>query len=124
MLPGTETEKEYSDKPSPGDIQEIEVFLVECLAWGLLRAYGVDRPPVPVREMIEHALPAFGRLTLLEMNLGLYKVAYRSCLDGSRVIVVDPIAPSDVQREGMARELYVAFCRSPRGALWSSPTNR
>jgi len=66
--------------------------------------------------MIQHALPVFERLTLLEMNLGLYKVAYRSCLDGSRVIVVDPTAPSDLQREGMARELYVAFCRSSRAA--------
>lgn len=66
--------------------------------------------------MIQHALPVFERLSLLEMNLGLYKAAYRSCLDGSRVIVVDPTAPPNLQREGMARELYVAFCRSSRAA--------
>jgi hypothetical protein len=94
----------------------MERFLVECLAWGLLRAHSIKEPPVPVREMIQHALPVFERLTLLEMNLGLYKAAYRSCLDGSRVIVVDPTAPHDLQREGMARELYVAFCRSSRAA--------
>jgi hypothetical protein len=66
--------------------------------------------------MIQHPLPVFERLSLLEMNLGLYRVAYRSCLDGSRVIVVDPTTSPQLQREGMARELYVAFCRSPRAA--------
>jgi hypothetical protein len=93
-----------------------EAFLIECLAWGLLRAYDVTEPPVPIREMIKHPIPVFERLSLLEMNLGLYKAAYRSCLDGSRLIVVDPTVPSDVQRESMARELYVAFCLSPRAA--------
>ncbi len=95
---------------------DAEAFLVECLAWGLLRAYGIEEPPVPVREMIENPLPIFERLTLLELSLGLYDVAYRSCSDGSRLIVVDPTRPRTVQRVGMARELYVAFCRSSRAA--------
>jgi hypothetical protein len=95
---------------------DAEVFFVECLAWGLLRAYGIEEPPVPVREMIKHPLPIFERLALLELNLGLYNATYRSCLDGSRLIVVDLVKPRVVQRASMAREMYVAFCRSHRAA--------
>jgi hypothetical protein len=71
--------------------------------------------------LIEDKIPAFENLALLEMSLGLYKAAYRSCLDGSRVIVIDPTASPDVQREGIARELYVAFCRSARGGELAWP---
>jgi hypothetical protein len=92
----------------------VETFFVDCLAWGMLRAYGIKAPPVPVQEMVKHPIPVFEQLALLEMNLGLYKAAYRSCLDGSRLIVVDPTIPLDIQRESIARELYVAFCFSPQ----------
>lgn len=91
---------------------DVERFFVECLAWGMLRAYGIKEPPVPVQEMVKHPIPVLGQITLLEMNLGLYKAAYRSCLDGSRLIVVDPTLPLDTRRESIARELYVAFCFS------------
>jgi len=101
---------------SGGEPSDVEVFLVECLAWGLLRAYGVERPPVPVREMAKRPLPIFERLSLLELNLGLYDVAYRTCLDGVRLIVVDLEKSRAVQRAGTARALYVAFCRSSRAA--------
>jgi hypothetical protein len=104
--------REYSNK----ELLNVESLLVECLAWGLLRAHGVEGPPVPVREMIKHPLPIFERLTFVELSLGLYDAAYRSCLNGSRLIVVDPTGSRAVQRTGMARELYVAFCRSPRAA--------
>ncbi len=93
-----------------------DTFLVECLAYGLLRAWGVERPPVPVREMLHRPLPIFEHLSLLELHLGLYDAAYQSLLDGSRLIVVDLDHPPAVQRAGMARELYVAFCRSARAA--------
>jgi Zn-dependent peptidase ImmA (M78 family) len=89
---------------------------MECLAWGLLRAYGVEGPPVPVREMILHSLPIFDRLSILELNLGLYDAAYKFLLDGSRLIAVDLGKPQVVQRASMARELYVAFCHSSRAA--------
>lgn len=110
--PGEEMRRGHSRK----ELSDTEVFLTECLAWGLLRAYGIENPPVPVREMLRHPLPIFERLSLVELNLGLYDAAYRSCLDGSRLIVVDPTRPDVAQRVGMARELYVAFCRSPRVA--------
>jgi hypothetical protein len=103
---------EYPTKTFSG----VEVFLVESLAHGLLGACGVEKPPVPVRKMIRHSLPIFERLNLLELRLGLYDVAYRSLPNGSRVIVVDLCRPPTVQRAGMARELYSAFCRSPRAA--------
>lgn len=93
-----------------------EIFLVECLAWGLLRAYAIEGPPVPVREMVKHPISVFGRLSLLEVNLGLYDAAYRSCLDGSRLIAVDLCKPPPVQRASIARALYVAFCCSARAA--------
>ena len=111
-LPGAETGRECSDDGPLG----IEVFLAECLACGLLRAYGIEEPPVPVWEMVRHPVPIFEHLSLLELNLGLYDAAYRSCLDGARLIVVDAARPRTVQRAGMARALYVAFCRSPRAA--------
>jgi hypothetical protein len=95
---------------------DVEAFLVESLAWGLLQAYAVGNPPVPVREMVENPLPIFENLTLLEVNLGLYKATYRSCLDGSRLIIVDRTTPAEVQRESIARELYVAFCHSSRAS--------
>jgi len=98
-----------------------ETFLVECLAWGLLRAYGVKTPPVPVQEMIEHPIPVFEHLSLLELDLGLYDAAYRPCLNGSRLIVVDPTKPHTIQRASTARELYVAFCRSSRAAEMNWP---
>jgi len=115
-------EEEMRQKHSPEERFNTEIFLVECLAWGLLRAYDFRVPPVPVQEMIEHPLPIFERLTLLKLNLGLYDAAYRPCLDGQRLIVVDPTKPHAVQRTSMARELYVAFCRSPRAAelCWPS----
>jgi len=112
MLPRGTIGREYTDKEPPNT----EVFLVECLAWGLLRAYGIAEPPVPVRDMIKHPLPIFERLTLLELNLGLYDATYRPLLDGSQLIAVDLAKPGVVQRAGIARELYVAFCRSPRAA--------
>ncbi len=87
-------------------------FFVECLAWGVLRAYDIKKPPVPVHKMIKYPIPVLGQITLLEMNLGLYKAAYRSCLDGSRLIVVDPTISLETRRESVARELYVAFCFS------------
>ena len=112
LTPGEDTRREHPRK----ELSDTEGFLIECLAWGLLRAYGIENPPVPVREMIRHPLRIFERLALVELNLGLYDAAYRSCLNGSRLIVVDPTRPDVVQCAGMARELYVAFCRSPRAA--------
>jgi hypothetical protein len=92
----------------------VEAFLIESLAQGLLAAYDIEKPAVPVRQMIRHPLPIFERLNLLELRLGLYDVTYRSLPNGSRVIVVDLARPFTVQRVGMARELYIAFCRSAR----------
>ena len=94
----------------------LEGFLTESLAYGLLQAFGVSGPPVPVRDMIEAPHRAFGPLSLLELNLGLYDAAYRSLLNGSRLIAVELDHPATVQRAAMARELYVAFCRSQRAA--------
>jgi hypothetical protein len=102
----------WRDKSTP----DAKAFLVECLAWGLLQAYAVANPPVPVREMVNNPLSIFENLTLLEVKLGLYKATYRSCLDGSRLIIVDRTTPADVQRESIARELYVAFCHSSRAS--------
>jgi hypothetical protein len=100
----------------------LDVFLIECLAWGLLRAYSVEKPPVSVREMIRRPLPMFDRLTLLELNLGLYDATYKLLLDGSRLIAVDLGKPRVVQRVGIARELYVAFCHSSRAAELGWPS--
>jgi len=94
----------------------LEGFLAESLAYGLLQAFHVAGPPVPVRAMIEEPHQAFGPLSLLELNLGLYDAAYRSALDGARLIAVDLDHPTTIQRAAMARELYVAFCRSQRAA--------
>lgn len=115
-----ETGQKCPDDESPG----VEVFLVESLAHGLLGVYGVEEPPVPVQGMIQHPLPIFEHLTLLELRLGLYDVAYRSLLNGSRVIVVDPDRPPAIQRVGVARELYVAFCHSSRAAELRWPNRR
>lgn len=117
MLPEEDSGQEYSGEEPLG----IEGFLVECLAWGLLQAYDIEEPPVPVREMIQHPLPIFGRLTLLELNLGLYDATYKLLLDGSQLIAVDLIKSYAVQRASMARELYVAFCHSFRAAELSWP---
>jgi hypothetical protein len=106
---------------SDQEFSSAEAFLVECLAMGLLQAYEVEGPPVPVQEMIRHPLPLFERLTLLELNLGLYDAAYRSLLDGSHLIVVDLLKPQPIQRASMARELYVAFCYSPRATELNWP---
>jgi len=97
---------------------DLDIFLVESLALGILRAYEIKEPPVPIRRMIkiQSPLSIFKHLNLLELRLGLYDVAYRSLPNGSRVIVVDLNYPFTIQRTGVARELYVAFCRSPRAA--------
>ena len=71
--------------------------------------------------MIQHPIPIFKRLTLLELNLGLYDATYKLLLDGSQLIAVDLVKPHAVQRVSMARELYVAFCRSSRAADLSWP---
>jgi hypothetical protein len=105
-------EQEYLDETLSGT----ESFLIESLALGVLEAWGIEGPPVPVRSMLQNPLPIFKRLNLLELRLGLYDVAYRSLPNGSRVIVVDLAYPSTIQRAGVARELYVAFCRSSRAA--------
>ncbi|RLC69780.1 MAG: hypothetical protein DRI81_20010 [Chloroflexi bacterium] len=107
-------EGEAGQKHSDEELSDTDAFLIECLAWGLLQVHDIKAPPVDVREILEHPLPIFKRLTLLELSLGLYDAAYRSCLDGSRLIVVDPTRDRVIQRAGMARELYVAFCHSQR----------
>jgi len=89
-------------------------FLAESLAYGLLRAFHVQGPPVPVRDMIRAPHPVFERLSLLELNLGLYDAVYRSLINGSCLIAVDLEHPLVLQRFAMARELYVAFCCSHR----------
>jgi len=109
-------EREVGQKHSDEELSDTDAFLVECLAWGLLQVYDIKAPPVDVQKILEHPLPIFKRLALLELSLGLYDAAYRSCLDGSRLIVVDPARHRAVQRAGMARELYVAFCHSQRAA--------
>jgi len=91
-----------------------EGFLVESLAYGMLEACRIQGPPVPVREMIRDPHPVFERLSLLELNLGLYDAVYRSLMDGSCLIAVDLDHAPNVRRFAMARELYVAFCCSPR----------
>lgn len=103
-------ERAYSGEPPAG----LQGFLAESLAYGLLQAFDVRGPPVPVRDMIQAPHPAFGPLSLLELNLGLYDAAYRSLLNGARLIAVDLDHPPTAQRAAMARELYVAFCRSRR----------
>lgn len=97
-------------------VPDSQALLVECLAWGFLHAHRVAGPPVPVRDIVQHPLPVLECLQLLEVNLGLYDAFYRSCLDGARLIAVDLAKPLTAQRAGLARELYVAFCRSPRAA--------
>ncbi len=92
----------------------LEGFLVESLAYGLLQVFGVKGPPVPVRDMVRDPHPVFERLSLLELNIGLYDAVYRSLVNGSRLIAVDLGHPLAVQRFAMARELYVAFCCSHR----------
>ena len=94
----------------------LEGFLVESLSYGLLQAFHVQGPPVPVREMVRAPHPVFERLSLLELNLGLYDAVYRSLINGSCLIAVDLDHPPALQRFAMARELYVAFCCSPRAA--------
>jgi len=94
----------------------LEGFLVESLAYGVLQACHVHGPLVPVREMIRDPHPVFERLSLLELNLGLYDAVYRSLINGSCLIAVDLDHPPDARRFAMARELYVAFCCSPRAA--------
>ncbi len=121
MSPPSGAETAYHTDTPAAQALKPDLFLVECLAWGILRAHSIEEPPVPVRDLVEDTIPVFDNLTLLEMNLGLYRAAYRSCMDGSRVIVIDPTASPDVQREGIARELYVAFCRSARGAELAWP---
>jgi hypothetical protein len=113
---GTGSIQEFTAKWQDEGTVDVKAFLVECLAWGLLQAYTVENPPVPVREMVKNPLSVFENLTLLEVKLGLYKATYRSCLDGSRLIIVDRTTPANVQRESIARELYVAFCHSPRAS--------
>lgn len=112
QLLSSEIRQEHPDEPFP----DVEAFLVESLAQGLLAAFDIEKPPVPVRRMIRYPLLIFERLNLLELSLGLYDVTYRSLPNGSRVIVVDLNPPLAVQRAGMARELYVAFCRSSHAA--------
>ena len=94
----------------------LEGFLIESLAYGLLEAFRVQGPPVPVREMIRDPHPVFERLSLLELSLGLYDAVYRSLMNGSSLIAVDLDHPPALQRFAMARELYVAFCCSSRAA--------
>ena len=94
----------------------LEGFLIESLAYGLLQAFQVQGPPVPVRAMVRAPHPVFERLSLLELNLGLYDAVYRSLINGSRLIAVDLDQPPVLQRFAMARELYVAFCCSRRAA--------
>lgn len=94
----------------------LEGFLVESLAYGILQAFGVKGPPVPVRAMIRDPHPVFEQLSLLELNLGLYDAIYRSLINGSSLIAVDLDYPPAVQRFAIARELYVAFCCSQRAA--------
>jgi hypothetical protein len=64
--------------------------------------------------MVTQPIPIFQHLTLLELNLGLYDATYRTCLDGTQLIVVDGAKSRPVQRAAIARTLYIAFCRSPR----------
>jgi hypothetical protein len=99
----------------------LEGFLVESLAYGLLQAFHVEGPPVPVRDMIQAPHPVFESLSLLELNLGLYDAVYRSLTNGSRLIAVDLDHPVTLQRFAMARELYVAFCCSRRAAELNWP---
>ena len=99
-----------------GKKNSMETELIECLAWGLLQAYDIEKPPVPVHEIMRRSFSPFERLTLVELNLGLYDAVYRSSLDGSRLIAVDSTKPYPVQRVSIARELYVAFCHSSRAA--------
>lgn len=102
-------------QPYLGEVPScFEGFLVESLAYGVLQAFGVNGPPVPVRDMIRDPHPVFERLSLLELNLGLYDALYRSLINGSCLIAVDLDRPPAVQRYAMARELYVAFCCSSR----------
>jgi hypothetical protein len=74
--------------------------------------------------MIRAPHVAFEPLSLLELNLGLYDAAYRSLLNGSRLIAVDLDHPAAVQRAAMARELYVAFCRSRRAGELDWPDRK
>ncbi len=106
-----ETQAYLGDVPSC-----LEGFLVESLAYGLLQAFHVMGPPVPVRDMIRSSHPVFESLSLLELNLGLYDAVYRSLINGSCLIAVDLDHPPALQRFAMARELYVAFCYSRRAA--------
>ncbi len=106
-----ETQAYLGEVPS-----SLDGFLVESLAYGLLQAAHIEGPPVPVREMVRAPHPVFEQLSLLELNLGLYDAVYRSLINGSCLIAVDLEHPRTVQRFAMARELYVAFCRSRRAA--------
>lgn len=94
-------------------------LLIESLAHGLLRLYGVTRPPVPIFEMLEH--PPAGMERDLDLCLGLPfgEAIYLRLLNGQGTVFVNPALPNDRQRYASAGALLIGLLHSPGGRALS-----
>ena len=96
-------------------------FLCECLVAGLLDHYGIVRPPVPVREMLDAPPPDLTSDLCLTPGLPFGDALWLRLLRGQGTVFVNNALSEVEQRYAMARSLFTGLCDSKGGRAVGLP---
>ena len=96
-------------------------FLCACLAAGLLDHYGIVRPPVPVREMLDSPPPDLAGDICLTFGLPFSDALWLRLLRGQGTVFVNNALSEVEQRYAMARALFTGLCASKGGRAVGLP---
>jgi hypothetical protein len=97
-------------------------FLCVAIANALLAHYGVERPPVPVRDFLRTPPPDLtNELSLIEA-LSFGEAMYIRGLSGQGTVFSNPNIPGATQRVALARALFLGLCNSRGGQAAGLPS--
>ncbi len=96
-------------------------FLCVAIANALLAHYGVERPPVPVRDFLRAPPPDLSNELSLIEALSFGEAMYIRGLSGQGTVFSNPSLPGYTQRFALARALFLGLCNSRGGQAAGLP---
>jgi hypothetical protein len=90
-------------------------LLAESLASGFLRQYEVERPPVPIFDMVRQPPEGLERHLSLCLALPYSDAIYLRLLNGQGTIFVNPRLAGPLQRFATAKALLMGLFNTPGG---------
>ena len=97
-------------------------FLCVCIASALLDHAHVERPPVPIREILRRPPPDLSLDLGLTESLPFGDAMWVRTLSGIGSVFANPAVPEPQRRLAMARALFTGLCSSELGHTAGLPS--